>query len=654
MPKCKKRLILCKKVEWLKRIQYNVINRSVRERGNYMEQNLTIRILDEIDEGIIYLNADKEIVFFNEKAKAITGISLKSERHHPSGKLEKGDIVILMTNRFGLDDGPLTKAALKTIGCEIPELNQKEALIAVGIYGHPQINGIHKIWSQSELLDLLELKVKFLGNQIHCKIDQVETMMSIQINSDTFEQKYAKAYGHMVIVNGETGQIKFFQDKGYTIRKESILEILEGGNFRPKGSKENGIEVEGMLLSNFFESEQLFKALEHIDENEGLSPNSFFLDVNHRPMNCRLTPLFKETHLEGILIKLSDLSEMSGLLTERNELLKSIEALKAQSNLSTDQEALEKFSDFIGNSSNIRNIKYLANRATEIKSNVLITGESGTGKTYLARLIHEHSLLMGDFVEVNCAAIPHSLFESELFGYERGAFTGADRRGKKGYFEMADQGTLFLDEIGEIPLEIQVKLLQVLQSKRFYKIGSSVPITANVRVITATNRSLYEAVQEGRFREDLYYRINVFPIHMPSLAERREDLYLIINDLMKKISVRLDIKEKPLSGEAFSRLLNHPWKGNIRELENVLERALAISKTNIIYPEHISMLAHETKRVEDEQNLKLRLEAFESQILKETIQHAENNREAMMQLGLSKSTFYDKLKKYHLESEFES
>lgn len=624
-----------------------------------MRQDLTMKILDEIDEGIIYLNDQKEIVFFNDKAKAITGITLKSERHHPAGRLEKGDIVILMTNRFGLDDGPLNQEALEKIQCQIPELTKEEALIAVGIYDNPQIKGIHKVWGQSELLDLLDLKVRFLGNQIHCSIDQNEKIMSITVNADTFEQNYAKAYGHMVIINGETGQVKFFQDKGYTIRKESILEILEGGSFRSKGNLENGIEVEGMLLSKLFESDPLFSALERIyEDRDGLrqetSSNSFFLDINLRPMYCRISPIFEGGGLEGALIKLRDLSEMSGLLTERNEILKSIEALSAQSNLSTDQEALEKFSAFIGNSNAIRSVKYLANRATEIKSNVLITGESGTGKTYLARLIHEHSGLKGAFVEVNCAAIPQSLFESELFGYESGAFTGADRRGKKGYFEMADQGTLFLDEIGEIPLEIQVKLLQVLQSKSYYKVGASVASSANVRVITATNRSLFEAVKQGKFREDLYYRINVFPIHMPSLAARREDLYMIINDLMKKICQRLEIEEKPLSGEAFSRLLNHSWQGNIRELENVLERAIAVSKSNIIYPEHISMIQPDQREAlfaYEGMNLKERLEAHEIQIIRETLKHSGSNKEAMALLGLSKSTFYDKLKKYHLEAE---
>lgn len=624
-----------------------------------MRDDLTIQLLDRIDEGLIYLNKQQEIVFFNEKAREITGISLKSERYHPAGRIERGDIVVLITNRFGMDDGPLTLEGLSKINCHPQALRENDALIAVGVYDNPQIRSVHRSWQQSELLDFLELKVRFIGNSLNCVIDQHEKRMDIEVNGERFSQSYVKAYGHMVVIDGETGQIKFFQDKGYTIRRESVEELLLGETFQEKGNLDNRLNVDGMPLKQLFQSEQLFGELDRLYEAPFENKEkqlSFFIEINHRPMSCKLTVVYDQS-FEGILIKFRDLSEMSGLLTERNEILKSLEQLQAGGQLAEDREALDRFKSLVGNSSSIKSVKYLANRATEIKSNVLITGGSGTGKTFLAKLIHDYSGLKGEFVEVNCAAIPQSLFESELFGYERGAFTGADRRGRKGYFEMANGGTLFLDEIGELPLDIQVKLLQVLQSKRFYKVGASVPTTVDVRVITATNQSLERAVQEGRFREDLFYRINVFPIRMPSLSERREDLYQIINDLLRQISKRMGMKEKPLSGEAFSRLLNHSWKGNIRELENVLERAMAVSRTNVIYPEHISMIeAHAEISVAqvEGQTLKARLDAYECEVLRSVLRESENKKEAIRILGLSKSTFYEKLKKHHLESELDN
>lgn len=212
-----------------------------------------------------------------------------------------------------------------------------------------------------------------------------------------------------------------------------------------------------------------------------------------------------------------------------------------------------------------------------LDSTVMLYGETGTGKTLIAKIIHQISGRKGPFVEINCAAIPENLLESELFGYEKGAFTGA-LSSKKGKFELANNGTIFLDEISEMPLSLQPKLLKIVQERTFDRLGSLSPITTNARIISATNRELKEMVAEKQFREDLYFRLNVFPIKIPPLRERKKYIPEIANYLVGKISARIGKPSGIISERTMNRLVNYYWPGNVRELENVLERSIIISK----------------------------------------------------------------------------
>ena len=215
-----------------------------------------------------------------------------------------------------------------------------------------------------------------------------------------------------------------------------------------------------------------------------------------------------------------------------------------------------------------------ARRAAQTNATIMIQGESGTGKELVARAIHKHSKRnAGPFVAVNCGAIPANLIESELFGYEAGAFTGAARQ-KKGKFEIADGGTLFLDEIGDLPLELQVKLLRALQEREIERVGGSQPIPVDVRIVTATHCQLQEMVEKGIFREDLYYRLNVVPVELPALRERTDDFPVLVDHFMKRSSENLGIEQPVMTEEAMAYLKSYEWPGNIRELENTMERVL--------------------------------------------------------------------------------
>lgn len=277
----------------------------------------------------------------------------------------------------------------------------------------------------------------------------------------------------------------------------------------------------------------------------------------------------------------------------------------------------------------------------------MIEGESGTGKELLARYIHEQSPRSHrPFIAVNCAAVPESLLESELFGFEKGAFTGASVR-KPGRFELANTGTILLDEISEMQLSIQAKLLRVLQEREVDPLGSKGPIALDIRIISTTNRPLWEEVKGGRFREDLYYRLNVFPLRLPPIRARSGDIPLLVNHFIERSSYRSDKKIKDITSEAMSVLLKRPWRGNIRELQNVVERACLLAETGSISPEHLLFYDTNDTATAESKTKPTTLWESERALILETLNQSGGNRtHSARRLGISIRTLRNKLREY--------
>lgn len=265
--------------------------------------------------------------------------------------------------------------------------------------------------------------------------------------------------------------------------------------------------------------------------------------------------------------------------------------LRRQVDLLTQKLHEEQPSEIIGNCEQIKKVLNIAKIVSPTDSTVLIVGETGTGKELLAKFIHYNSSRSkGPFVAINCGAIPKEIAESEFFGWERGAFTGATDKFKQGRFEMAHHGTIFLDEISELSLDLQVKLLRVLQEKRFYRLGGTKEISVDVRVIASTNRSLEELVEKGKFREDLFYRLNVAKVELPPLRDRGEDIMLLASSFVKEFNKKFGKKVSGFTQEAVQILRNYQWKGNIRELRNVIERIVLLEAKEVIDKESLSFL----------------------------------------------------------------
>lgn len=366
---------------------------------------------------------------------------------------------------------------------------------------------------------------------------------------------------------------------------------------------------------------------------------------------AQAAPIIVDNKLIGSVAGLKDVTEINSLTDKLHEAKKKIRQLSAKYN----------FDDIIGDSLNFLDCKLQAEKASRVPVTVLLRGESGTGKELFAHAIHAQSSRKNNqFIRVNCAALSESLLESELFGYVEGAFTGAKKGGRKGLFEEANKGTIFLDEISEINLNTQVKLLRVLQEKEITRVGSSITIPIDVRIIVATNVNLEQAVKQGKFREDLYYRINIFPINIPSLKERKDDIPLLVNEFIKKFNYEYGRNIKGIDTNVVDKLLKYDWPGNVRELENYVGRCII----NMNFNEHIikkhnlpELIIKKSNSYNKQEKLLLgQIESLDDVISRAESEYLQkvlidlnyNKTEVARRLGISVRSLYYKLEKYNL------
>ena len=384
-----------------------------------------------------------------------------------------------------------------------------------------------------------------------------------------------------------------------------------------------------------------------------------YVDAHSRDLEavCNLIPVIENGEAVACfgIVMFQNMYDLFSLTLENKQLHHDLEQYKKE--LQSLKGAKYSIDNILGNSTKIEDMKTMIYKLAESPSTVLITGESGSGKELVAHSIHQNSHRNArPLVCVNCAAIPENLLESELFGYTGGSFTGAKKGGSIGKFEIANHGTLFLDEIGELPLFVQAKLLRVLQEKEVTRIGGNAPIPVDVRIIAATNRNLEEMVKNGTFREDLYYRLNILNIQVPPLRERKEDIPLLIEHFLSKLS-STQRNNKKLSSAALKVFLNYDWPGNIRELSNIIERLYYMSDSDTIelhdIPSQIiqSHIHTTAKNTASSGSLDDMLSCLERDIVLSTLEKTNHNvSQTAAQLQIPRSRLYRILKRQNLDS----
>ncbi|WP_276309914.1 sigma-54 interaction domain-containing protein [Pueribacillus theae] len=412
--------------------------------------------------------------------------------------------------------------------------------------------------------------------------------------------------------------------------------------------------ITGYDSQEFFES-NIYHLLE-----EGIISNSVFLKVlkekrtvtdvvSIRGNEVLITgsPILNDDgKIEYVVENIRDISQLNNL---KMDLLLSIALKKKKKPKSSDKDnQLPKHmvpDGVVAESKKMNKIIHLVNKIAKVDSTVLLLGESGVGKEVIVKLIHRLSLRSDNpLIKINCAAIPHHLLESELFGYERGAFTGADERGRPGLFEEANGGTIFLDEIGDMPLDLQVKLLRVLQEFEIRRVGGRKNIKVDVRVVSATNKNLGKLVQKGKFREDLFYRLNIVPIHIPPLRERVDDIAPLAHMFLNRANQKYQLNKHFQPG-VIELLERYSWPGNIREMENIIERLVVTSGHDEISWSELPFIS-EHSDITESLSLKKILQEVEKEIILEKMETYKTTRKAAKALGISQSSLVNKLKKY--------
>lgn len=416
-------------------------------------------------------------------------------------------------------------------------------------------------------------------------------------------------------------------------------------------------DIVGKPITDFFETNQL-EILRTIDtgisvyQRQHQAQDGLVVMINSNPV-------YLNDHIVGAVVCETDITSHVRL---NNQLYQTTEKL-----ISLEKKVNEDspFKKIRGNSVKINQTINKIKKVSDIDTNILIHGESGVGKELFAKAVHrvrEHE--DASFVAINCGAIPSSLFESEIFGYEKGAFSGAHQEGKKGKVELAKNGTLFLDEIGEMPLDMQVKILRLLQEKKFFRVGGTKEIKVDFRVVAATNRDLKKLVKEGKFREDLYYRLNVVSIEVPPLRKRPEDIIELTHYFLYEISIKYNRPIHGISQMIMQALLQHDWPGNVRELKNVIERLVVFSEDGELKLEDLPFdiadmdqsslakeeLSSDVPLLDEASSLKEKLEGFEKDIIIKELNRSEGNKQLCARnLSITRATLYNRIKKLGID-----
>jgi PAS domain S-box-containing protein len=415
-----------------------------------------------------------------------------------------------------------------------------------------------------------------------------------------------------------------------------------------------GVPAHKIINRKLRDIEPTARILEVLKTGQPLINDYSYLHSLNIHIFANITPLMEKGELIGAVAIMKDISEFYALQEELQRYKTYSSQLKEQLNKKT-------FALLETHSPSMRQAVKLAKKVADSEATVLLFGETGVGKEVFARAIHEASPRRDKpFIAINMASLPETLFESELFGFEEGAFTGSRKGGKRGLFELANGGTLFLDEIGELSLFLQAKILRVLQEKTFMKVGGTTVYPLDVRIITATNRDLQKMMREGKFREDLYYRLNIVPIHIPPVRERKEDLPILMNSILNELKLKYR-KQVTVTQEVYEIFEQYNWPGNVRELGNVLERMIAVCSKSYFVPGDVPLYVREggnlkerfagsdLKGKDETLNLPGVIEKTEKEMMEEVLRTSRTRTEAIQKLGISRKAFYQKLKKYNIQ-----
>ncbi|MFR0018320.1 MAG: sigma 54-interacting transcriptional regulator [Paraclostridium sp.] len=494
------------------------------------------------------------------------------------------------------------------------------------VYDDKSYGVIGLIAFTKEQADVIKFRKDDLMNFLHKMADLISSKLKAEIK--TYEVELEKKKLKTLLDNMDKAVVSLDKDANIEKYNLKFKEIFE---------------VKGNIIGNF------------IGDVLNFAKDNNFNNINN-DKSCSFTYRGAKKEFKGIYnIKPIILNEeLKGYVLD---FIDKVDAIKNYNKISNDHKIY--LENIIGSSYAINKSKEEALMASKTNSTVLITGESGTGKELFARAIHNHSCRAGNpFIAINCAAIPDNLLESELFGYEEGAFTGAKKGGSLGKFELADKGSIFLDEIGDMSLHLQAKLLRVLQEKEVDKIGAKHNVSIDVRIIAATNKDLEHMVRKGTFREDLYYRLNVIPVVLPTLRQRKNDIHLLIEYMMKEYSNKLDKNVQDIDLQALEYLCEYSWPGNIRELQNVIEYSVNRCEGKIItldnLPNRIKRAnSNEDQIIESNENIKTLDELEKKEIIKALEKYKDYKKDkdlAAKALGISRATLYRKIERYKIVS----